>query len=257
MENSRSVKTPCNSNLLKELEVIGDPISTTSYQQAIGSLNYLAQHTLPDISYTVNALSRYATHPTARHWVALKHLFRYLKGSSGLCLHYTDQDSHSSEGLMGWADADYANDRVERKSITGNLITYLGNPVSWLSKKQSVVAQSTTEAEFISMNICAKQLRWLTYLLNEFDQKAAKPVICNDNSGAVIISSQASLNPNTKHIEIRYQYVRDLVVKKLMVVKQVGTNDMLADVLTKPLGAQKVDSMCKQLHLKNQGGVSK
>ncbi|MBW0510292.1 hypothetical protein O181_050007 [Austropuccinia psidii MF-1] len=138
MENSQSVKTPCNSNLLKELEVIGDPISTTSYQQAIGSLNYLAQHTQPDISYTVNALSMYETHPTARHWVALKHLFRYLKGSSGLSLCYTDQDSHSSEGLIGWDDADYANDRVEQKSITGNLITYLGNPVSWLSKKKSI-----------------------------------------------------------------------------------------------------------------------
>ncbi|MBW0473325.1 hypothetical protein O181_013040 [Austropuccinia psidii MF-1] len=157
---------------------------------------------------------------------------------------------------MGCADEDDSNNRVERKSITGNLITYLGNPVSWLRKKQSVVSQSTTEAEFISMNICAKQLRWLTYLLSNFNQRVAKPVICNNNSGAVTISSQARLNPNTKHIEIRYQYVRDLVVKKLMVVKQVGTNDMLADALTKPLGAQKVDSMCKQLHLKNQGGVS-
>ncbi|MBW0531392.1 hypothetical protein O181_071107 [Austropuccinia psidii MF-1] len=256
MENSRNVKTPCNSNLLRELEEIGDPVSITSYQQAIGSLNYLAQHTRPDISFTVNALSRYATQPTARHWVALKHLFRYLKGSSELRLTYTNHDTHSCDGLVGWADADYANDRIDRKSITGNLITFHGNPVSWLSKKQSVVAQSTTEAEFISMNICAKQLRWLTYLLNDFNQEVAKPVICNDNSGAVTISSQASLNANTKHIEIRYQYIRDLVVKKLMSIKQVGTNDMLADALTKPLGAQKVDSMCKQLHLKNQGGVS-
>ncbi|MBW0522322.1 hypothetical protein O181_062037 [Austropuccinia psidii MF-1] len=110
MENSRSVKTPCNSNLLKELEVIGDPVSITPYQQAIGSLNYLAQHTRPDISFTVNALSRYATHPTAKHWVALKHLFCYLKGSSGLCLTYTNLDTHSCDGLIGWADADYAND---------------------------------------------------------------------------------------------------------------------------------------------------
>ncbi|MBW0467256.1 hypothetical protein O181_006971 [Austropuccinia psidii MF-1] len=113
MEKSQSVKTPCNSNLLKELEVIGDPISITSYQKAIGSLNYLDQHTRPDISYTVNALLRYASHPTARHWVALKPLFRYLKGSSGLCLHYSNQDTHSCDGLVGWADADYANDKVE------------------------------------------------------------------------------------------------------------------------------------------------
>ncbi|MBW0504053.1 hypothetical protein O181_043768 [Austropuccinia psidii MF-1] len=165
-------------------------------------LNYLAQHTRPDISYTVNALSRYVTHPTASHWVALKQPFRYLKGSSRLCLHYSNQDTHSCDGLVGWADADYTNDRVEQKSITGNLITFLGNAVSLLRKKQSVVAQSTTEAEFISMNICAKQLRWLTSLLNDFNQRVAKPIICNNNSGAVTISSQASLNANTKHIEI-------------------------------------------------------
>ncbi|MBW0506187.1 hypothetical protein O181_045902 [Austropuccinia psidii MF-1] len=155
MENSRSVKTPCNRNLLKELEVIGDPVSITSYQQAIGSLNYLAQHTRPDISFTVNALSRYATQPTARHWVSLKHLFCYLKGSSGLCLTYKNLDTHTCDALVGWADADYANDQIEQNSITRNLITFCGNPVSWLSKKPLVVAQSTTEAEFISMNICA------------------------------------------------------------------------------------------------------
>ncbi|MBW0470419.1 hypothetical protein O181_010134 [Austropuccinia psidii MF-1] len=109
MENSQSVKTPCNSNLLKELEVIGDPISIKSNQQAIGSLNYLAQHTRPDISYTVNALSRYATHPMARHWVEPKHLLCYLHGSSGLCLHYSTEDTHTYDGLVGWADADCAN----------------------------------------------------------------------------------------------------------------------------------------------------
>ncbi|MBW0514989.1 hypothetical protein O181_054704 [Austropuccinia psidii MF-1] len=107
------------------------------------------------------------------------------------------------------------------------------------------------------MNICTKQLRWITYLLQELNQKLTPPIIYNDNSGAVIISSQASLNPNTKHIEIQYQYVRDLVLKKLLTIRQVGTNSMIADALTKPLGIQKVADICKKLHLEIQGGVLK
>ncbi|MBW0473356.1 hypothetical protein O181_013071 [Austropuccinia psidii MF-1] len=253
MENSRAVKSPCNDNLLKELDTVDEPINTTAFQRAIGSLNYLAQHTRPDILFTVNSLSRYATHPTDKHWTALKHLLRYLKGSSNLCLHYFNGESQG--GLVGWADADYANDRSDRKSISGNLITYHGNPVSWTSKKQSVVAQSTTEAEFISMNLCVKQLRWMTYLLTDLGQEVTKPTVCNDNSGAVTISNQASLNANTKHIEIRYQYFRDMVVRKLIELRQVGTSDMIADVLTKPMGIKKMQVVFKQLHLKNQGGV--
>ncbi|MBW0514748.1 hypothetical protein O181_054463 [Austropuccinia psidii MF-1] len=237
MENSRVVKSPCNDNLLKELDTVDEPINTTAFQQDIGSLNYLAQHTHPDILFTVNSLSRYATHPTDKHWVALKHLLRYLKGSLDLCLHYFN--SEKQRGL----------------SVSGDLITYHGNPVSWTSKKQSVVAQSTTKAEFISMNFCVKQLRWITYLLTDLGQEVTKPVVHNDNSGALIISNQASLNANTKHIKIRYQYVRDMVVKKLIELKQVGTSDMIADVLTKPMGIKKMQVVFKQLHLKNQGGV--
>ncbi|MBW0540065.1 hypothetical protein O181_079780 [Austropuccinia psidii MF-1] len=255
MERCRGVKTPCNANLLKELEDLGEPVMITHFQQAIGTLNYIAQHTRPDILFTVNILSRHSTHPTAKHWVALKHLLRYLQASCDLSLCYSRPKEKKESSLIGWADADYANDRFDRKSISGNLITYCGNPISWTSKKQSVVAQSTTEAEFISMNICAKQLQWLTYLLHDLGQDIERPVICNDNSGATTISSQASLNANTKHIEIRYQYVRDVVLKKLMDVRQVGTNDMIADVLTKPMGTQKMTTVTKQLHLENQGGV--
>ncbi|MBW0485102.1 hypothetical protein O181_024817 [Austropuccinia psidii MF-1] len=103
--------------------------------------------------------------------------------------------------------------------------------------------------------MCAKQLRWMTYLLANLGQETTKPTVCNDNSGAVTISNQASLNPNTKHIEIRFQYVRDTVVKKLIKLKQVGTADMIVDVLTNPMGIKKTQDVFRQLHLKNQGGV--
>ncbi|MBW0578630.1 hypothetical protein O181_118345 [Austropuccinia psidii MF-1] len=108
MENSCAVKLPCNDNLLKELDTVDEPINTTAFQQAIGSLNYIAQHARPEILFTVTSLSRYATHPTDKHWVALKHLLRYLNGSLDLCLHYFN--SGNQRGLVGWADSNYAND---------------------------------------------------------------------------------------------------------------------------------------------------
>ncbi|MBW0524633.1 hypothetical protein O181_064348 [Austropuccinia psidii MF-1] len=156
---------------------------------------------------------------------------------------------------MGWADADYANARDNRKSISGYVVQVYENPVCWLSKRQSVVAQSTTEAEYISMNVCAKQMRWLSYVLRDLGQQIEKPTLFNDNSGAVIISKQASLNTNTKHIEVRYQYLRDCVLKNLLNIIQVSTTQMIADVLTKPLGVQKLNEVYSQLHLDDPGGV--
>ncbi|MBW0461124.1 hypothetical protein O181_000839 [Austropuccinia psidii MF-1] len=257
MEECKPVRTPCNGNFLEEINNINEPINTKKFQKAIGGLNYLAQHTRPDIIFTVNQLSRFSTKPNEAHWTALKHLLRYLKGSLNINLEYTKStmSNHFSQ-LTGWADADYANARDSRRSVSGNVILLFNNPISWSSKQQSVVAQSTTEAEYISMNICAKQLGWLAYVLTDLNVSISKPTLFNDNSGAIIISKQASLNANTKHIKVRYQYVQDCVMKKLLNVIQVGSEQMIADILTKPLGVQKVNIACNQLHLVDPGGVS-
>ncbi|MBW0519358.1 hypothetical protein O181_059073 [Austropuccinia psidii MF-1] len=156
------------------------------------------------------------------------------------------------EALTGWADADYTNDKEDRKSITGYVILTFSNPICWLSKKQSMVAQSTTE---VAMNICSKQLRWLIFVFNKLGYASFQPVLFNDNSSAVIISKQASLNAYTKYIEVRYQYVCDCVMKNLIKVVQVSTNDMIADILTKPLGVVKLQEVYQQLHLEDSGGV--
>ncbi|MBW0593640.1 hypothetical protein O181_133355 [Austropuccinia psidii MF-1] len=257
MDECKSVKTPCNGNFLKEIgtNLSEDILEVTSFQQAIGSLNYLAHHTRPDILFATNQLSKHSLKPNQCHWNALKHLLRYLNGTKDKCLVYKHQSI--KQALTGWADADYANDKEDRKSITGYVILAFSNPICWLSKKQLVVAQSTTEAEYVAMNICAKQLRWLTFVFNDLGHASLQPILFNDNSGAVTISKQASLNANTKHIEVRYQYVRDCVMKNLIKVVQVSTNDMIADVLTKPLGVVKLQEVYKQLHLEDPGGVLK
>ncbi|MBW0558812.1 hypothetical protein O181_098527, partial [Austropuccinia psidii MF-1] len=227
MDESRSVKTPCNGNLMTEIEDEGEVVAVTPYQKVIGSLNYLTQHTRPNIMFTVNQLSKYSTKPTSKHWTAIKHLLRYLKGTMLFVLVFSKTGDKGEAMLVGWADADYTNDKVDQKSISGYVVTFFGNPICWWSKKQSVVAQSTTEAEFIAMNVCVKQLCWTSYLLTVIGLDMVKPVLYNDNSGATTISKQASLNANTKHIEVRYQYVRDLVMKKQLNVVQVGLGDMI------------------------------
>jgi hypothetical protein len=112
-----------------------------------------------------------------------------------------------------------------------------------------VVAQSTTEAEFISINVCAKQVRWMKNLLIDMKVPVGVPCIRNDNAGAVIISKELRLSENSKHIEIRYQYLRDIVAKNQLTVEDISTDDMIADILTKCLGFIKVAIAQKQLHL--------
>ncbi|MBW0477791.1 hypothetical protein O181_017506 [Austropuccinia psidii MF-1] len=250
MKECKPVNKPCNGSLLQEIDSTKEPIKITEYHQIIGSLNYLAQHTRPAIMFTVSQLCRFSTTPNTKQWVALKHLLRYLKGTGNVYLEYTKSTLiHPISELTGWADADYGNSRDNRKSISGNLVLFFNNPISWLSKKQSVVAQSTTEAEYISMNTCAKQLRWLTFVLKDLGQNLTKPTLFDDNPGAVIISKQASLNANTKHIEICFQYLRDCVTKKLLNIVQVSSNQMIANILTKPLNTLKVIQALQKLHL--------
>ncbi|MBW0480303.1 hypothetical protein O181_020018 [Austropuccinia psidii MF-1] len=219
MSDSKGVKTPCNGNFHMEIDNEGEVIAITAYQRAIGSLNYLAQHTQPDTIFTVNQLSRYSIKPTIRHWTAIKHLMRYLEATINLSLTFSKCTNKTL--LKGWVDADYANDRTDRKSITGILTSVYGNPISWLK-----------------MGI-----------------EDSKPALYNDNYGATTIAKQATLNPNTKHIEIRFQYLRDIVLKRQLTIVQVGTDDILADVLTKPLGVQKLTTVYPQIHLKEIRGV--
>ncbi|MBW0529442.1 hypothetical protein O181_069157 [Austropuccinia psidii MF-1] len=254
MVQCRSIKTPCNGNFVNQLNEHGSAIDKRLFQQAMGYLNYLAQHTRPDILFTINQLERCSTDPNVNHWKMVKHLLRYVHCTKKFGILFNKSNSETI--LHSWADAHYANFKDDRKSISGNLVTVYGNPISWLSKKQYIIAQSTTEAEYVSMNVCAKQVRWISMLLTQdLGIKMNKPIIFNDNSGAITISKQASLNTNTKHIEIRYQYLRYLVNMKLLEVVQVGTNEMIADVLTKPPTINKLQEFYSAIHLKDQEGV--
>ncbi|MBW0465585.1 hypothetical protein O181_005300 [Austropuccinia psidii MF-1] len=257
MNDRIGVKKPFNGNLLDMMEEQAPEFDKGTYQQAIGFLNYLAQHTRPDILFSTNQITRCSINPTIIQWKAVKHLLRYVKYTCTLGIMYTKSEA-TEPFLQGWADADYANSKKDRKSISGTIVTVFGNPVSWMSKKQSIVAQSTTEAGFVSMNVCSKQMRWIANLLvMDIKVMMNQPILYNDNSGAVTISKQVNLNPNTMHIEVQYQYLRYLVSKKLLTVVQVSTNGMIEDILTTPTTINKLKEFKISIHPTEQAGVLK
>jgi hypothetical protein len=169
----------------------------------------------------------------------IKHVLRYIVGSNNIGIEFLKSSDQGLQ-LVGWANVDYGTFLATKKSMLGYVICFYGNPISWTTKKQPVVVQSTTEAELIAINKCAKQLRWMSNLITTLDIKIEVPVIYNNNSGAalpaltgrtrqfehrsssrvrpvnagsaVIISQEAQLNPNTKHIEIRFQYFASSLV---------------------------------------------
>ncbi|MBW0470031.1 hypothetical protein O181_009746 [Austropuccinia psidii MF-1] len=195
MSECRPVKTPFNGNFAAVINEESNPFDKTLYQREIGYVNYLSQHTRPDLVYTVNHLSRFSTKPNLIHCNAMKHVLQYIKGTVNWGIHYQVRQKFNEERpvLEGWANSDYANCSVDRKSVSGNIVTVFGNPISWLSKRQSIIAQSTTEAELISMNICRKQLRWLSMLMvNDMNISMTKPMLYNNNSGSITISKQAA-----------------------------------------------------------------
>ncbi|MBW0469746.1 hypothetical protein O181_009461 [Austropuccinia psidii MF-1] len=133
--SSNSIKTPSPANIHNVVAQTSTPFSKHTIQKAIGMLNYLALHTQPDIMFTTNLISQFISKPTMSHWKLVKHLLHHLNATQGLGIHYTKAQQNKDE-LVGWAYADYTTSLVTKKSHSGYLIRFLGNPISWTTKKQ-------------------------------------------------------------------------------------------------------------------------
>ncbi|MBW0520649.1 hypothetical protein O181_060364 [Austropuccinia psidii MF-1] len=211
-------------------------------------LTYLALHTRPNIAFTVNLLLQHVNPPTVTQWQVVKHFLHYLCGTMSTGIKFTKNNS-SVRNLVRWANADYGDSVLTKKLTSGFVVTLYGNPISWCTKKQPIVAQSTTKAEFVAINKRPKQLRLLSMLLTSIGLKSGIPTILNDNRGAVFITEGAQLNPNSKNIEIRFQYVRDMVKRRLLNISHVPSTEMIANILTKPLGTIKLHEQKRLLNM--------
>ena len=215
------------------------------YRGIVGAVIYTAASVRPDISHAANMVSRFQENPGKIHWQAAKRILRYLKGKSNLALVYK-QDENSNYNshikINAYTDADWGGDEDGRRSTTGSIIQINNCVINWISKKQDIVAQSTTEAEYIAIAETVKEVKWLIEFLQElkfYDKKKETATIYTDNQAAMKIA-QSENNHNhqrTKHIDIRYHFIKDEINNKTINVEWVSTVDQLADINTKALGS--------------------
>lgn len=204
------------------------------YASAVGSIMYAAMCTRPDLAYTVGMLGRYQSNPGYTHWNAVLWALRYMKSTKSLKLCYQAEVMD----LVGYTDSDYQGCEDTRKSTSGFLFSFCGGAVSWKSKKQDCIAQSTMEAEYVAMNAAAKEAIYLKKFLMEMDlvESIQHPVqlLC-DNNSAISISRDPKCHSKAKHIEGRFHYIRDMIAKHQVKVDRVSSADNLADPFTKAL----------------------
>ena len=180
------------------------------YASAVGSLMYAMLCTRPDICYAVGVVSRYQSNPGQEHWIAVKHVLKYLRRTRDYMLVYSGGDLN----LLGYTDSDFQSDKDSRKSTSGSVFTLGGGAVVWRSIKQSSIADSTMEAEYIAACEAAKEAVWLKKFLTDLEVVPGmdKPItLFCDNSGAVANSKEPRSHKRGKHIEREYHLVREIV----------------------------------------------
>uniref|UniRef100_A0A2N9GF06 Integrase catalytic domain-containing protein n=1 Tax=Fagus sylvatica TaxID=28930 RepID=A0A2N9GF06_FAGSY len=241
---SKPVATPMEPNLKlmpDEGDFIDDP---DTYRRLVGKLIYLTI-TRPDISYAVSIVSQFMTNPRVPHMNAVIRILKYLKNAPGRGLFYR---SSGHLRIEGYTDADWAGSPLDRKSTTGYCTFIGGNLVTWRSKKQSVVARSSAEAEYRAMAHTTCELTWLRTVLQEFGllTQGPTPLYC-DNQAAIHIASNPVFHERTKHIEVDCHFVRSKVESKDIITPFVPSGSQLADIFTKALPKNAIDSICSKL----------
>ena len=235
MKDAKPVSTPVDvsSKLVTATAESSDSIDQDLYQSAVGSLLYLSVATRPDIAFAVSNVAKYCASPSKQHWIAVKRIMRYLKGTSNYGLCYIP--SHHGQ-CIGFSDADWAGDTDDRKSTSGYMFQISGAAVSWRSKKQTCVALSTAEAEYVALSNAAQEAIWLRQLLTDMrSDPVGATVILEDNQSAISMTKNPQYHGRAKHIDIKYHFVHDLLERETIQLKYCCSEDMIADILTKGL----------------------
>jgi hypothetical protein len=210
----------------------GSKINNTIYKQIVESLMYLTT-TRPDMMFVVSLLSRYMECPTELHLQAAKRVFKYLKGTVSFGVFYK---KGGFEGLNVYSDSDYAGDVEDRKSTSGYVFMLSSGVVSWSSKKQFIVILFTTKAKFIAVASCACQKIKLQRILQQLghNQEGSTTIHC-DNSSAIKLCKNLVLHGRSKHINVRFHFIRELTSMGVVEVTHCQTHNQIADIMTKPL----------------------
>ena len=210
--------------------------SIERYQNTVGSVMWPAMQTRPDIAYIAGVLSKYLCNPLPEHINAALRVVRYLQGTENLGICFTGSRDSNDLDFKAYADSSYADDPDTRRSTSGYVFMLAGGPIAWKSGRQSIVTLSTTEAEYVSLTIAAREAIWIGKLLSEIGYAGrVKPVIYEDNQPAIDLTHGVTAGHHrTKHIDVRYHFIREQVDKGAMEVRYVPTDEQAADIMTKP-----------------------
>ncbi|RVW71587.1 Copia protein [Vitis vinifera] len=224
---------PCE----KDEELLGPEVP---YLNAIGALMYLANCTRPDIAFSVNLLARYSSAPTRRHWNGIKHILRYLRGTTDMGLFYSRE---SKQQLLGYADAGYLSDPHKGRSQTGYVFNCNGTAISWRSVKQTMVATSSNHSEILAIHEASRECIWLRSMIQHIREscglssiKGGPTTLFEDNAACIAqITGGYIKGDRTKHISPKFFYTHELQKSGEIDVQQIRSSDNLADLFTKSL----------------------
>ena len=250
-EDAKPVSTPFDTQVRLTLEQAPADAAEfvvmhdVPYREAVGALNWVALATRPDIAFAVSTVARFSVNPSMAHWNAVKRVFRYLAGTCDLWLTYGE----AQQVLVGYADADGSMSE-DRHVITGFAFLIDGGAVSWSSKKQEIVSLSTTESEYVAATHGMKEGLWLRSLLAKiFELFTDTMTLFSDNQSAIALTRDHQYHACTKHINVRYHFIRWVVENGSLRLVYCPTADMIADMLTKALPSPKVKHFAECLGL--------
>jgi hypothetical protein len=253
METSNPVRSPLPTGFkpLSATDEEAEAARHHEYPQLVGSILYASTVSRPDLSHAASVLSRFVSKWNDTHWAAAKHLLRYIKGMTQLCLTF-DAGSDKGSVAMGYADADWGGDLDTRRSTTGYIFKTFGGVVAWKSRRQATVALSTTEAEYMASADATRQAIWLRQLLDDLQMglkdDEAFPIL-NDNAGAIALSSNPVHHNCSKHIALRHHFLCEKVAEGIVNLAHVPSANNLAALLTKPLPRDTFDQLQERIGL--------
>ena len=223
--------------------------SDCPYRSLLGQLLWIARMTRPDIFYAVIYMSQFTASHTKEHFKHLKRILKYLISTKDQCLTYVRQQGvgWNDISITAWSDSDWASDAMTRRSVTGCCTFVCGMLVSWVSKRQTTVALSSTEAEYMAVSDTNRDVIQVMNILSEFCKPKLPSTIFMDNVGAKFIAENSVNNKRTKHIDVRFHYIRQYVQRKLTQLVYVPTQYNLADMFTKALGPEKFLPFMRQI----------
>jgi hypothetical protein len=216
-----------------------EDMSHVLYANVVGSLMYAMICTRPNISHAVGVLSRYMSKPRKDHWTSVKRVFMYLRGTTtyGLCYQGRPRLDVVVD-INGFVDAEFVGDLDHRRSTSGYVFNLFGGSISWMRKRQAVVALTTIEAEYMEATHARKEAIWLQRLCSSIGLVQQAVRLDCDSQSAIFLEKNPTYDSKTKHIDVQYHFVRDMVEGKKVLLEKVDTLKNVADSLTKSMSTK-------------------